>query len=275
MTLLHNHYGWLFVLMLVLPMLAQVMFGCSLAARRGSQDRTAARDRDVRDLPLVIYPPQGPEQDCLAVLLSGDGGWAKLSRVVAGDLARAGVGVIGFNSRKYFWQPRTPADAACDLERAIEHYRAAWHKDGVILIGYSRGAGVLPYLYNRLTPSARERVRLLALLGLTPGISFELRLRDYLGHHFEVDEMPVLPELARIEGRKILCVYGDAEPESICRRLDKPHINIAGLPGGHHFGGRYDDIAALILKDAGVVVGAGASDAKWGAALPEALDERR
>jgi type IV secretory pathway VirJ component len=92
----------------------------------------------VADLPLVELPAQGTPLGVLAVILSGDGGWANIDRDIGTQLAARGVGVVGFNSLRYFWTRRTPEGAAEDLARILRHYVAAWHPRRVLLLGYSR-----------------------------------------------------------------------------------------------------------------------------------------
>src|SRR6185295_8933164 len=84
------------------------------------------------DLPLaeVLAAKPGPT---FAVLLSGDGGWAGLDKKVAAALADKGVDVVGVDSLRYFWTPRTPQGLANDVDRVVRYYAAQWRKTGVIL----------------------------------------------------------------------------------------------------------------------------------------------
>src|SRR5262249_17490997 len=66
------------------------------------------------DLPLIEVPTMGTG-DTFAVLLSGDGGWAGLDKDVAAALAAQKIPVVGVDSLRYFWQPRTPDALAADL----------------------------------------------------------------------------------------------------------------------------------------------------------------
>jgi len=61
--------------------------------------------------------------------------------------------------------------------------------------------------------------------------------------------MPVLPEVEKLRGKKILCLRGEEENESLCRRLDRHLANTVVLSGGHHFGGNYDAISHTILNE--------------------------
>jgi len=124
----------------------------------------APRPEAVSDLPLVEVPAPG-SAPYLAVMLSGDGGWASLDKEVAGVLAGKGMPVVGLNSLQYFWSARTPEQLAADLARVLRHYLTAWGKSKVVLAGYSFGADVLPFAVSRLPAELRNAVALVALLG--------------------------------------------------------------------------------------------------------------
>lgn len=204
----------------------------------------------VADLPLVEILPDRWEKEYMAVVLSGDGGWAAIDRSIGNALAAAGVGVVGFNSLKYFWKKRTPAEAGRDLQRLLDHYLPAWKKKQAVLVGYSLGADVLPFMINGLRPEARSAVRLVALLGPSREVDFEFHLSDWLGGFSHGGSRPVKPEVEKLRGLPLLCFYGADENDSLCRDLDAKLARCVPLSGGHHFGGDYQSIATAIL-DAG------------------------
>lgn len=219
-----------------------------LAASAPARPALAA---DVSDLPLVELPAPGSEDPRLAVILSGDGGWASIDREVGGALFQAGVAVVGLDSLQYFWSKRTPEQSADALARIVRHYLGAWKKERVLLIGYSRGADVLPFMTARLPPDLRERVALVALLGPAPSVEFEFHVADWLGGSGSRDALPTAPEVAKLRGLPLICVYGSGESESLCRDLDPALGARVELPGDHHFGGDYAGIARRILAAAG------------------------
>jgi type IV secretory pathway VirJ component len=190
------------------------------------------------DLPLVEVPgASGPPHEVMAVMLSGDGGWAGLDAGVASALSQRGIPVVGWSSLRYFWSPRTPDGAARDLERLIRHYLAAWGASRVLLLGYSFGADVLPYLAARLPPDLRARVAGVGLVGLEPEADFEFHVGDWLGRGGD-RRYPTAPEVRRLEGLPVACVEGADESHSACRDLP-PWATVLTVPGGHHFGGDY------------------------------------
>lgn len=194
--------------------------------------------------------PEG--RDEIAVLLTGDGGWTGLDQDVSAALAARGIPVVALNSLKYFWHARTPEDAAHDLARIVQHYSAKWGRSKVLLIGYSFGADVLPFLYRRLPPDVRTRVRSISLLGLADTASFEFHLSDWIpGSGGE--GRPTVPEIEALGGVRVLCLYGADEAHTACPDLRGPGIRAVELAGGHHFDGDYAALAREIIDYADAV----------------------
>lgn len=206
----------------------------------------AAAPAAVADLPLVEVPSEGKRGRTLAVLLSGDGGWAGLDRDVAGALAKRGVPVVGWNSLQYFWTARTPEGAALDLGRVLRHYLASWGAERAVVAGYSFGADVLPFLVRRLPADLRDRVGLVALLGPGRTASFEFHVTDWLGG--AEGTRPVLPEAEALRGLNLLCVQGRGESDSLCPTLPPGLASVVTLEGKHHFGGDYEALAGEIAR---------------------------
>src|SRR4029077_5929212 len=76
----------------------------------------------VADLPLVELRATGTPVGSLAVMLSGDGGWASIDRDIGGALVARGVAGVGLTSLRYFWPRRTPDSATAALDRVLRHY---------------------------------------------------------------------------------------------------------------------------------------------------------
>jgi type IV secretory pathway VirJ component len=117
-----------------------------------------------------------------------------------------------------------------------------------VLIGYSQGADILPFVVNRLPAHLRARVRLTTFLGLGVRATFEFHLGNWLTGGDDDDTLPILPELQRMSGMNALCVYSDDADESACDDVTSSTLRAVHLPGGHHFGGDYDRVAQLILE---------------------------
>jgi type IV secretory pathway VirJ component len=202
------------------------------------------------DLPLVEVPVQQPGR-FLAVIISGDGGWRDIDKQLASVLQDHGVPVVGLDSLRYFWTKRTPEGLAADLATIIDHYRQAWGRPEVILIGYSFGADVIPAAVNRLPPEARSAVREIALLAASPWADFLIHVSGWFTSGPNADSLPTPPELARLDPAKVLCFYGkeDAD-ETVCRDPALAKAELIETGGGHHFDGDYKALAERILAGA-------------------------
>ncbi len=202
---------------------------------------------NLSDLPLVELPATGDSKDLLAVIISGDGGWANIDKQLGEYFSSQGISVVGLNSLKYFWNRKTPEGASMDLLRIISHYTDAWKKNKVLLVGYSRGADVLPFMANRLPASTLDQVVGVALLGLEESVDFQFHLTDWLSGGNPKTALPVQPEVDKLKGQRVLCFYGSEEKHSICLDLDTSFVTSIQMSGGHHFGGDYQTIAKQIL----------------------------
>jgi type IV secretory pathway VirJ component len=197
-------------------------------------------------LPLVEIPATAGQSDTLVVFLSGDGGWARIDQSIARVLAAHGMPVTGLNSLQYFWAKRTPESASRDLQSIIESHLRSSGKSRVVLIGYSRGADVLPAMTARLAADVQSHIRLIALLAPSNTVEFEFHMADWL--HDKRTGMPVRPELEKLRARRVLCVWGEDDDDSLCRGLDDPAVKVVALPGAHHFDGSYEKLAEIILS---------------------------
>jgi type IV secretory pathway VirJ component len=213
-----------------------------------SQEEDGAAENGPMHLPVVELPAKGQAKDLLAVILSGDGGWAGIDREIGEDLSKRGIGVAGLNSLRYFWKARTPDSTATDVSDMLRHYLRAWNKSRVVLIGYSFGADVLPFVVNRLPGDLREAVQLVVLIGPDKDADFEFHLTDWLGGGPGRTSLPILPEVKKVRGMKMLCMYGSEETRSPCRDMDRNVAETIELKGGHHFGGHYSTIVDRILQ---------------------------
>jgi type IV secretory pathway VirJ component len=215
-------------------------------AQMGPQPLTAAA-APVRDLPLIELPGPGAT-GTLAVIVSGDGGWASLDREIGTVLAARGIAVVGLNSLQYFWRKRTPDEAGRDLARILRHYLEAWHTRDVLLVGYSLGAEVLPFMASRLPAELRSRVRLVALLAPGRSATYEFHVSEWLGS--AGGGPPTAPEIERLAGMRVLCLYGSDDTDSACPQVRGGTAEVVRVPGGHHFGGSYAALADRILEAA-------------------------
>jgi type IV secretory pathway VirJ component len=217
------------------PIAAQPIVAQPVAAQPGAVQSDASR-------------PDAARTDSFAIIMSGDGGWAGLDQDVAAALSAKGIAVVGLDSLRYYWTARTPEGLAADTDRMIRYYLAHFGKQRVLLIGYSQGADVLPFAVNRLPEATRARVALVAVMGMSEHALFEFHLSSWIS---DSNSGPAtLPEINRINGVPVLCMYGADETDSLCPQLDPKKFIIVKLKGGHHFDGDYANLARQILAAA-------------------------
>jgi len=206
------------------------------------------RATPLRDLPLAELPVAKPGP-LLAVIYSGDGGWRDIDKQIGEVLAEEGTPVVGVDSVRYFWRRRTPDQVARDLAAILRHYTQAWGTRHVVLVGYSFGAGILPFAVNRLPEAERAQVVQVSLLGLAPRAAFEFHVSGWLGAGSREDPL-VLPELLRLPIDLVQCFYGAEEAETLCRAPELARAELIGTRGGHHFDGDYAGLARRIAQGA-------------------------
>lgn len=194
-------------------------------------------DGRARSLPLRPLPaPAGSTGRAFAVVLTGDGPAGGIGKLVARDLSSAGVPSVVWQSLRYYWTPRTPEEASRDLDAVVRHYAALWGRDRVVLVGYSMGADVLPFLVNRLPADTRARIGGVALLALAHDAVFEFRVEQWWGTS-GAPRWATRPEVERLAGLPVLCVWARGDEKAACPRFGTAPVRIVGLTGGHHFDG--------------------------------------
>ncbi|MGA2562978.1 MAG: AcvB/VirJ family lysyl-phosphatidylglycerol hydrolase [Steroidobacteraceae bacterium] len=206
----------------------------------------------VADLPLVEVPASRPTHELFAILYSGDGGWRDLDRTLADVLASKGVNVVGVDVLRYFWRRRSPELGARDLARIMHHYQQLWQSQQVVLIGFSFGADVLPFLVSRLPAGVRANVRLLTLLSPERETAFEVEPSGWLGMRSSGPAtLPVEPELKKMPQLRVQCIFGaDEAAGSLCTAPLMATHEVVRKAGGHHFDENYGALADAIIAAA-------------------------
>jgi type IV secretory pathway VirJ component len=204
-------------------------------------------------LPVIEQRAPAPGRDVLAVILTGDGGWAPADKGIAAALTAEGVDVVALDSRRYLMQPRTPDEAGSDLEQLLRYYLAAWGKERVAIIGYSRGAELAPFMAARLAPDLRRRLAVVALLGPSEWANFQFHWIDLVKDKSRGTDLPVRPELEKLRGTPLLCIYGATDGRSICPTLDPTLVRAVARERHGHFvhKGEGGEIAEWALDELG------------------------
>jgi type IV secretory pathway VirJ component len=226
-----------------------------LAEKQKQTEAKLAARGPLRDLPLIEVPANAPEKDALALIVTGSGGYVGLDRKMGNQLSARGVPVVALSSLAYFWKPRNPDGSAKDLALILDHYLTAWHKSRVILVGYSQGADVIPFMINRLPAPLRAKISVVGLIGLDGGAQFDYHPEGWITDRPQSPELPVAPEMVPLKGLSVHCIYGEVEVKSLCKSLPPGIAAVVQVPGGHGFEGEAPKLAQRFLDSAGLAPG--------------------
>jgi type IV secretory pathway VirJ component len=219
-----------------------------IAATPDATEPASASVESLHDLPLHEVPARAPERPLLCLHITGDGGYGVTDKGITEELAAHGIPAVVLNSLHYFWKERTPDQTAADATRILRYYLSTWKKDSIVLVGYSRGADALPFVVNRLPDELRRRVRLVVLIGAAEQAQFELTLTGWM--HHRPKDYPVLPEIEKMRGTRILCFYGTDDKDAVAPRIDPGLARVVAVQSGHRFGSNFDLIVRTILDEA-------------------------
>lgn len=190
-------------------------------------------------LPLKLYSSADTTKP-LVFYISGDGGFNKFSTEFMQTLNNDGYAVIGLDAKSYFWEKKKPQDAANAIEAAINESNKQWKKKNIILIGYSFGADVAPFMLTHFSPALQAKVNHLILLSPSTKTDFEIHVMQMLGWGKDAGES-VPAEINKIS-KPLTIFVGDDEKEFPFSQLTIKNKQVIKMPGGHHYDG---DVAAL------------------------------
>ena len=167
--------------------------------------------------------------------ITGDGGMVRFDLKMLREYQNNGFSCIGLSSLKYFMTGKTPEIIARDIIPVIDRYSKEWNKETIMLVGFSFGAEIIPFLYNRLPPEMRQKVKLVVLLTPAKTSQFRIRLRDMIGMDKKKEPYNVVDETAKIKSASVLAIYGTKEKPSLEQSVRHPNLKIELIKGGHGF----------------------------------------
>lgn len=206
----------------------------------------------IEGLPLIELDSENPKKDYFVVLISGDGGWATIDKELGKYFHAKSIKVVGFDALKYFWTKKDANTFAKDIENTILTYQKKWGIKKVIFAGYSLGADVLTFATSRLSESVKNNILANVLLNPSLRVEFEVHFTDWLDVDTPEDEEEIMPEVLKLVGQRIVCLYGSDEKDtSLCPKLAElkadDRMVTKELEGSHHFGGDYEFLGETIL----------------------------
>jgi type IV secretory pathway VirJ component len=219
--------------------------GCGILQRIRQINHHGVETHDF-NLPVITYSSSDSTSKKLLILFSGDGGWLDFEDRLAAGFAAEGFETIGFNSRTYFWEGRTPQQTADDVTLLISKYSALYKTNRIYLCGYSFGADVVPFIYNRLVPSMKNKVVALELLSPFASSDFMVHTSDLLNIAGDDKPYKVQPEVEAVR-IPVFCFYGEREEPKPMALVQRRNFSLRVLPGDHHYDAAgFPDIFSVI-----------------------------
>ncbi|WP_426295172.1 AcvB/VirJ family lysyl-phosphatidylglycerol hydrolase [Dyadobacter endophyticus] len=198
-------------------------------------------------LPLCMVPASRPDTQLpLVFFVSGDGGWTSFDQSVSEAIASLGMPVIGMDAQKYFWNKKSPETASSEIAQAINYYRNHLQKTRVVLVGFSFGASIVPFVANRL--ALGKDLEGMVLFSPSSSTDFEVHLADMLSIGTGQNDENVLSEILKAKAISTICVFGSEEDVAFKNKLTDAGIKTALIPGGHHYDENYRGLAETVLK---------------------------
>lgn len=201
------------------------------------QSKLVQNDDDLlKKLPLSVINAKIQNKEAPVVLfISGDGGWYRFEQSIADDLANFGIPTIGLDSKKYFWNRKSPEETARDMAKVLDYFAKKWERKRFILIGYSFGSEIVPFIVNRLPEPIKSEVEASVLLSPTTDTDFEIHLSNMLGVDNRQKTFNVIDEIRKEQSGNVLIIYGKDKKSPVPGLVKGTAVRIMYIPGDHHY----------------------------------------
>jgi type IV secretory pathway VirJ component len=190
----------------------------------------------VKKLPVVITNAKIQNKDLpVALIISGDGGWYSFEQSIADKLANLGIPTVGLDSKKYFWKRRSPEDTAGDMASLLNYYGKEFGRNRFMLIGYSLGSEIVPFIVNRLPEEVKLKIESTFLLSPETNTDFEIHISNMIGLGNRQNTYSVTEEIVKMQSVPTLCIFGDNENSRVPGLLVGTSVKTKIIPGDHHY----------------------------------------
>ena len=200
----------------------------------------------IADLPLQVSLSRG-NSEVLVIYITGDGGWNSFNQQMVQEIEKEDYGVVALNSRKYFWNEKSPEAFARDVEKLSNYYLEKWKKPSLIIVGYSFGADVACFLPNRVSAELQHKIKKIALISPSASTDFVIKLSDLVSDSENINrKYKVGPEINRAIF-PVICTFGNDEEKALKNTLLKnKDITINKLPGDHRYNYDFSQLTKTI-----------------------------
>lgn len=216
-----------------------ILFSCRAFGQKNQGDS---------QLPVIVLPAVPDENTPMVLMITGDGGWKNFDPKLAQQFVNEKVPVVALNALHYFWDKKTPAQTTADVDNLLKKYMAVWKKNTFILVGYSFGADVIPFIVNLLPKDMMGACAGIALFSPGRSTDFEIHLSQMMSSHRQW-KYDVVKALEVMKPVKMVCFFGEKEDDFPVSVLTKNNRKVIYLHGGHHYVDNRDNLAKMVLKE--------------------------
>lgn len=179
--------------------------------------------------------------------ISGDAGFNTFTKSLGTDLHTLGYDVFALDTKAYFWNKKTPEQTSLEIENYIKQQLQGRKNQQVVLLGFSFGADVTPFVYNRFTPDLKEKIQKVFIIGPSKSNDFKIHLDEYFGVEPK-GSLQVIPEINEMGTVPVMVVLSDFE----FTRFPYKTITLGAnyhwkhIVGNHHYGNNTQMLAKFI-----------------------------
>jgi type IV secretory pathway VirJ component len=200
------------------------------------------------EMPLTLIPTAKPDTLPMVFFISGDGGWASFDHTIGETFAKKGMPVVGLDAQKYFWNFKSPEQTAQDISNTVAHYLQQWKLKSFIIVGYSFGGCIVPFVINKLPDGLNKSVKGAYCLSPATLADFEIHLIDMMNFNGPSDKYDVVKEIKNLKYCNSLCIFGEDEDQVVINSFSKTGTSILILPGKHSFDNDAERVVTEIIK---------------------------
>jgi type IV secretory pathway VirJ component len=159
------------------------------------------------------------------------------------SLNKKGYAILALDAKDYFWHKKEPQQFANAMNQAIAAYLKNKKRNSFVVLGYSFGADVSPFLATRLTSSLFAKCKNVIMLSPSTNTDFEIKVLDMLGWGSSKGKN-VVNEVNKVTTPVILFFGSDENDFPVNEVTIKKQVVV--MEGGHHYDNNVDDLANKI-----------------------------
>lgn len=195
------------------------------------------------ELPLQ-YTESKDTAKPLIVYVSGDGGMNSFTNSLIKSLSDKGYAILALDAKDYFWHKKEPQEFASAMNQSISAYLKNKKRNSFVILGYSFGADVSPFLATRLPLTLSPKCKNVIMLSPSTSTNFEIKVLDMLGWGSSKGKN-VVTELNKVTAPVVLFFGSDEKSFPVNEITIKKQVVV--MEGGHHYDNNVDALANSIV----------------------------